>query len=68
MGTPKNMITVLNIQLVIAPIDQINLNAMKTISEAFDVNVGYSDHTCDLFIPVAAVAMGTKIIEKHFTH
>ena len=67
-GTPKNMITVLQCTTCYpAPIDQINLNAMKTISEAFDVNVGYSDHTCDLFIPVAAVAMGAKIIEKHFT-
>lgn len=45
----------------------VNLNAMKTLEEEFQVQVGYSDHTMGVEVPIAAVAMGAKIIEKHFT-
>ena len=50
-----------------APYEDVNLKAMDTMREAFDLPVGYSDHTKGLEIPVAAVAMGACVIEKHFT-
>lgn len=49
------------------PMEDVNLKAMQTIKEAFKVNVGYSDHTIGIEIPIAAVAMGASIIEKHIT-
>lgn len=49
------------------PIGDVNLNAMNTIRDAFKVNVGYSDHTLGIEIPIAAVALGATIIEKHLT-
>ncbi len=50
-----------------APYKDVNLRAMKTLRERFKVNVGYSDHTKGIEIPIAAVAMGAAVIEKHFT-
>ncbi|WP_417665702.1 N-acetylneuraminate synthase [Pseudidiomarina sp.] len=50
-----------------APMEEINLNAMDTISSTFKLEVGYSDHSHGITIPIAAVAKGAKIIEKHFT-
>ncbi|WP_195962669.1 N-acetylneuraminate synthase [Clostridium tyrobutyricum] len=47
--------------------EDVNLNAMNTLKSAFKVPVGYSDHTVGIEVPIAAVAMGAKIIEKHFT-
>jgi N-acetylneuraminate synthase len=50
-----------------AAVEDINLSAMRTMSVAFGLPVGYSDHTMGVEVPVAAVAMGAQIIEKHFT-
>ena len=49
------------------PYEEVNLKAMQTLAVAFKLPVGYSDHTLGIEAPVAAVAMGAKIIEKHFT-
>lgn len=50
-----------------APFDEVNLAAMDTMKQAFKLRVGYSDHTRGIAIPLAAVARGAEIIEKHFT-
>lgn len=49
------------------PYKDVNLNALKTLDKEFGVKVGYSDHTNGITIPIAAVAMGASVIEKHFT-
>ena len=49
------------------PMDEVNLRAMVTLRDAFKCPVGYSDHTMGTEVPVAAVALGAEIIEKHFT-
>lgn len=49
------------------PMTDVNLKAMNTIKEILNVEVGYSDHTLGIEVPIAAVAMGAKVIEKHFT-
>lgn len=50
-----------------APYEDVNLKAMNTMREKFNLPVGYSDHTQGIEVPIAAVAMGAVIIEKHFT-
>ena len=67
-GLDTNNITVLHCTTEYpAPVDEVNLIAMQTISKSFDVKVGYSDHTKGISVPIAAVALGATIIEKHFT-
>lgn len=50
-----------------APLIDINLRAMDTLGTSFGLPVGYSDHSEGIIVPIAAVARGAKIIEKHFT-
>lgn len=67
-GTEKNDITVLHATTEYpCPKDEVNLKAIDTIKKAFDVEVGYSDHTEGIEVPIAAVAIGASVIEKHFT-
>ena len=49
------------------PFEDVNLKAMQTMRDAFGLEVGYSDHTKGIEVPVAAVALGATVIEKHFT-
>lgn len=49
------------------PLAEVNLRAMDTLQQAFGLEVGYSDHTEGLLVPLAAVARGARVIEKHFT-
>lgn len=49
------------------PMTEVNLRAMDTLASAFDLEVGYSDHTAGIHVPVAAVARGARVIEKHVT-
>lgn len=49
------------------PYEDVNLLAMNTLKKQFGVKIGYSDHTIGIEIPIAAVALGAEIIEKHFT-
>lgn len=49
------------------PMEEVNLKAMLTLKEAFKTEIGYSDHTLGTEVAIAAVVMGAKVIEKHFT-
>jgi N,N'-diacetyllegionaminate synthase len=67
-GLSKNKITVLHCNTEYpTPMEDVNLKAMITIQNCFGVKVGYSDHTLGIEVPIAAVALGATVIEKHFT-
>ncbi len=67
-GTEKEKITVLHANTMYpTPMEDVNLKAMVTIGNTFDIPFGYSDHTLGIEVDIAAVAMGATIIEKHFT-
>ncbi len=67
-GLRRNQITVLHCNTEYpTPFLDVNLKAMNTIAQAFNVKVGYSDHTLGIEVPIAAVALGARCIEKHFT-
>lgn len=67
-GVPKNQITVLHCNTEYpTPMSDVNLRAMQTLRDTLGVSVGYSDHTQGIEVPIAAVALGAAVIEKHFT-
>lgn len=67
-GIQKTSITILHCNTEYpTPMLDVNLKAMLTLKEEFEVNIGYSDHTLGIEVPIAAVALGAKVIEKHFT-
>lgn len=67
-GTPRGNITLLHCTTEYpTPMQDVNLKAMASMRDAFGVAVGYSDHTSGIEVPIAAVAMGAILIEKHFT-
>ncbi|MHA7608248.1 N-acetylneuraminate synthase [Elizabethkingia meningoseptica] len=67
-GVLKENITILHCNTEYpTPMKDVNLKAMLSIRNSFGTDVGYSDHTIGIEVPIAAVAMGASIIEKHFT-
>ena len=67
-GLTRDQITLLHCNTQYpTPFADVNLAAMHTIAATFGTKVGYSDHTRGIEVPIAAVAMGAKVIEKHFT-
>lgn len=67
-GLPKEKITILHCNTEYpTPMCDVNLLAMNSIKKRFQTEIGYSDHTVGIEVPIAAVALGAKVIEKHFT-
>ena len=67
-GISKDDITLLHCNTQYpTPMSDVNLKAMLSIGSVFGVKFGYSDHTLGIEVPVAAVALGASVIEKHFT-
>lgn len=67
-GLSKENITILHCNTEYpTPMDDVNLRAMLHLQEVFGTEVGYSDHTLGIEVPLAAVSLGASIIEKHFT-
>ena len=65
-GTPKLTLLHCNTEYP-TPFEDVNLRAMETLRREFGVEVGYSDHTKGIEVPIAAAALGAAVIEKHFT-
>ena len=67
-GAKKENITILHCNTEYpTPMEDVNLSAMITIRDELGVSVGYSDHSLGIEVPIAAVALGAKVIEKHIT-
>lgn len=67
-GIGRERITILHCNTEYpTPMQDVNLLAMKTIEKQLSVKIGYSDHTLGIEVPIAAVALGACVIEKHFT-
>ena len=67
-GFPQNLTTILHATTEYpAPIDEVNLRAMQSLIKELGLEIGYSDHTQGIVIPIAAAALGAAVIEKHFT-
>ncbi len=67
-GLQKDQLTILHCNTEYpTPMEDVNLKAMQGIADAMGVAVGYSDHTLGIEVPIAAVALGATVIEKHFT-
>ena len=67
-GTYKKNITLLHCNSAYpTPYKDVNLRVIKSLTKKYNINVGLSDHTLGIEIPIAAAALGVKIIEKHFT-
>jgi N,N'-diacetyllegionaminate synthase len=67
-GTEEQNISVLHCNTEYpTPFEDVNLKAIKTMSQTLELPIGYSDHTRGIEVPIAAVALGAVIIEKHFT-
>ena len=67
-GLKRSQITLLHCNTQYpTPFCDVNLEAMNTLRNTYDTAVGYSDHTRGIEVPIAAVAMGATVIEKHFT-
>jgi N,N'-diacetyllegionaminate synthase len=67
-GTSRHLITVLHCSTEYPTLmEDVNLRAMVNMKAALGVEIGYSDHTLGIEVPIAAVALGATVIEKHFT-
>jgi len=67
-GLEKHKLTILHANTAYpTPFEDVNLKAMLTLKETFNTHVGLSDHSLGIEVPIAAVALGASIIEKHFT-